>query len=499
MWGWFPLAYVAFLPLFLLVQRATLPRLLIYGPLYGLLSYSLFNSWLITWHPLAIFVVPVIYAAHFLVLLPVLWLIDRQFPKWGYLLQAIAWIGYEYIKTRGYLGYPYGIIGYSQVLFVPLIQVAELAGVWIVSLIVIFPSVFLAGALRTGWAGLMGFLRRHRYAGAGYLLALAGAVLFGYSSQVDYSESRMWRVALVQQNIDPWRGGNEAYRRSLEVLLNLSREAVKENPEIVIWSETSFVPSIDWHTRYRTSDLRYKLVKRLRDYLDDQDVSYLIGNNDGQKRALPTGQEIREDYNATLLYRDGEIIDIYRKLHLVPFSEHFPFGGVLTWMRDLLQEFDIHFYSKGRKAVVFEDRGVRFSTPICFEDIFGYLGRRFVNEGAEVLVNMTNDAWSGSVACQMQHMTMAVFRAVENRRSLVRSTNGGMTVTVDPNGRITAMLEPFVADYLVAEVPVFTDRDTFYSRTGDWLGIACLWMTLVGGLGLAVSAVHKKLRHRARR
>ena len=283
-------------------------------------------------------------------------------------------------------------------------------------------------------------------------------------SPVETAGLRQWKVALVQQNIDPWRGGDEAYRASLEALVRQSQAALAQEPEIVIWSETSFVPSIDWHTRYRTDDARYKLVKRLREFLDTQRLAYVIGNNDGQRRVLPSGEEVRLDYNATLLYRSGEIVDTYRKLRLVPFSEHFPFRGVLTWMHRLLQKFDIHHYEAGTVPVVYEDRGVRFSTPICFEDTFGYIGRLFVGGGADVLVNMSNDSWAGSVASEMQHMAMGVLRTVENRRSVVRSTNGGMTVIVDPNGRILKMLDPFVEGTLVGEVPIVQGITTPYTR-----------------------------------
>jgi apolipoprotein N-acyltransferase len=482
-WGWFPLAFVCIAPVFAVVHRASWPRIFAYGPLYGFLSYALLNSWLASWHPLGLAVVPTIYAGHFFLLFPILKLIDERFQRHGYLLQLLAWIGYEYVKTLGYLGYPYGILGYSQYLFLPLIQVASIGGVWAVSLLVAFPSVVLGNAARDGLRGAPAYLKERVPVVAVYGVALAAAIAYGLASPVDIHGLRQWKVALVQQNVDPWRGGDDAYRASLAALTRQSVEAVKQSPEIVIWSETSFVPSIDWHTRYRTDDHRYKLVRELREFLDDQSLAYVVGNNDGQKRILPSGQEVRLDYNATLLYRKGQIVDTYRKLRLVPFSEHFPFGGPLAWLHNLLQRFDIHFYEEGTEAVVYEDRGVRFSTPICFEDTFGYIGRLFVGRGADVLVNMSNDSWAFSVACQMQHMSMGIFRAVENRRSLVRSTNGGMTVIVDPNGRILKMLDPFIEGYLIGEVPIVQGVTTPYTRFGDWIAQASLAATL--GLALA--------------
>ena len=114
-----------------------------------------------------------------------------------------------------------------------------------------------------------------------------------------------------------------------------------------------------------------------------------------------------------------------------------------------------------------------------------------MRHGAQVLVNMTNDSWSFSVPAEMQHMMMGVFRAVENRRSVVRSTNGGMTVTIDPDGRITSVLEPFTADYLIGTVPVVDGPFTVYTRWGDWFGVAAL----CAGLGaLLLGAVSRAAR-----
>ncbi len=478
-WGFFPLAFIAIFPAFIVVHRATWIRIFPYGIFYGFACYALYNFWLITWHPLAIFIVPTIYAFYFLLFLPILKLIDTLFPKYAYIFQSIAWVGYEYLRTQGFLGYSYGVLGYTQYPFIPLIQVASLFGIWGVALIVIFPSAFLGNALKRGIRGFREFFMRHRLSAGIYGAVFAAAIIFGLTSITDLSDARKWKVALVQQNIDPWRGGYSTYDKALHVLIDLSREALQENPEIIIWSETSFVPGIDWHTKYRTDDKSYQYVKKLKDFLEDQPVAYVIGNNDGQKRLLPDGEEVRVDYNATVLYRDNRIVEIYRKLHLVQFSEHFPYRGIWTWLANALQNADIHWYEKGKDYVIFEDGGVNFATPICFEDTFGELNREFVARGANVLVNMTNDAWSNSVVCEIQHMTMAIVRAVENRRSVVRSTNGGITCVIDPNGRVAGMLKPFTADYLIGSVPVITDVKTLYTRLGDWLGYSSVFATIL--------------------
>jgi apolipoprotein N-acyltransferase len=178
---------------------------------------------------------------------------------------------------------------------------------------------------------------------------------------------------------------------------------------------------------------------------------------------------------------------------LVPFTEHFPYRKWLPMVYDWLRNADTHFWEQGTEYTVFEAGGVRFSTPICFEDTFPRLGREFIRHGAEVLINMTNDSWSKSVASEMQHMSIALFRAVENRRTLVRATNGGITCVIDPNGRIIALLEPFTEGYLIAEAPVFTESRTLYSRWGDWFALACL---LLSGLALAAGLLRLLLRRK---
>jgi apolipoprotein N-acyltransferase len=489
--GWFPLAFVCLIPLFIVVHRSSWPAVPFYGLFFGYASYALFNYWLGTFHPLTLVVVPPIYASYFLVVLPALKLADGLLPRYGFLPQAALWVCYEYfLKTNGFLAYSYGNIGYSQYLFLPFARISSIFGVWGVSFLVVLPSALIAGIFKDGLQGTGKALRLRAPALVAYAIVFVSVVAFGAAAVTDLSGQRMWKVALVQQNVDPWRGGYEAYSESLAADMRQSELALRDNPEIVIWSETSFVPAIDWHTRYRPDPLTYGLVKQLLDYVHSKDVPFVVGNDDGQLRRLESGKETRVDYNAAILFDKGKIAATYRKLHLVPFTESFPFQKTLPRIYNWLKSADTHFWEKGSEYTVFETGGVRFSTPICFEDTFGYLCREFFRNGAMILVNMTNDSWSFSVPCEVQHMSMAVFRALENKRSVVRSTNGGITCIIDPNGRITRSLPPFVEGYLSGEVPVYTAQTTLYNRWGDWFP----WALLGFGLcALAVGAVKRRL------
>lgn len=523
--GAYPLAFVALFPVALAIGRMKWWATPLYGAFYGFLSYALFNYWLATFHPLAIFIVPVIYAWYFLLLFPALWAADRWGGRATFLLQSLLWLSYEYLRTQGFLGYAYGIMGYALFPAPVLIQIADLGGVWIVSFLVVLPS-FLVGQwfreyaasraepdlpgeqARSGmprvWQEIRSLLvpplgwglRNRRPELVWYTLFLVFSLGYGLFSPVNYEGVRQWRVALVQQNVDPWVGGFRVYEESLEILLRQSDRAIAEaDPEIVVWSETSFVPSIDFHTRYRRDQQRYELVRELRHYLARQDVPFVVGNSDGQLVRTSRGELERRDYNAVLHFAPGgELLGTYRKIHLVPFTEHFPYEDRLPWMHRMLVESNTNFWEQGEEWTVFESDGVRFSTPICFEDTFGYLSRGFVREGAQVIVNLTNDLWSYSEPSAMQHMGMAVFRAVENRRSVVRSTNGGMTSIIDPNGVLLDLYPPFVEGFLAGEVPVYYERSTLYTAWGDWLALVFLGLTPPA---MTVSFVLHRRRRRA--
>ncbi|WP_319560892.1 apolipoprotein N-acyltransferase [Marispirochaeta sp.] len=490
--GWGILAYISIVPAFIVVHRTGWVSSFLLGWFYGLVSYAIFNYWLAIFHPLAIFIVPLIYSAYFFVLFPLLKAADRLFPKYAYLVQILLWMGYEFLRTKGFLGYPYGNLGYSQYLFYPLIQISSVTGMWGVSVLVIFPSAYLGNAFKTlKPEDALRFFREHRIDAVVWIILMVLAIAGGAFIMDDYHEEPKWRVALIQQNEDPWKNSIEAYQSALNALILLSDKALEEDPEIVIWSETAFVPRIEWHNRYRTSRPHYELVRDLLYYLEGQDVPFVAGNDHAENSAAPGEPLVPADYNAAILFKRGEITEIYRKTHLVPFTEHFPYENILPGMHRMLVEADTHFWEKGTEYTVFTAAGVRFSTPICFEDVFGYLSREFVRQGAQVIVNMTNDSWSGSVAAEMQHAGMAVFRAVENRRSVVRSTNGGITCVIDPDGRITDQLEPFTADYLIADVPVHDRRTTVYTRFGDWFA----WLMLLGGIITLLYGFFRQTRH----
>lgn len=484
--GFFPLAYLAPFTLLLAVRRMGYGLTFLAGGLFSSLFYLLHNFWLLPFHPLTIIIVPLL--AVFIVgpLFPLLKLMDRLFPRYGFLAQTALWVFYEYLRTQGFLGYSFGLMGYSQYRFLPLIQVARWTGFWGVSFLVILPGAY-------GAACAAGKGRRWMTLAVSAVFVLNLALGGLQMLQWDRREPETRRIALIQPNTNAWRTGVEAYREVLNDLIRLSLEAEKQNPDMVVWSETAFVPAIDYHTQYRPHPPSYRLVKELLEFMEGRDIPYVIGNDDGQKRILPDGSFTRIDYNAALLFEGGEITERYRKRHLVPFTEYFPYGHIFPRLKQLLIDTGTHFWEKGDDWTVFEAGGIRFATPICFEDNFGYISRAFVQRGADLLMVLTNDGWSGSAVTTEQHLQIGVFRAVENGRSMVRSTNTGVTAAVDADGRILERLEAMEEGVLVASVPVYTEGRTLYNRWGNWFP----WLLAFGILSGMVYSLVSRRRKRA--
>ncbi|MBR2463636.1 MAG: apolipoprotein N-acyltransferase [Spirochaetaceae bacterium] len=485
------LAYFALVPVFLLVRFVSWKTVWLLGIAYGVGAYCLFTYWLATFHPLGIFVISFMYGLYLMVAFPLLKGAAALFPKWGWLVQGMVWCAYDYVKTLGFSGFHYGVLAYSHWRWTPLIQIVDVVGVWGLDALITFTSVWFTAVIVDAYRNrdvegcgcrLKAFVRSlpaacrgHWISGCCWLVVFAGVLVYGFVSPVDYSQEPQVEVALIQQNSDPWVGGMTAYQRDLRTLMRLSDQALTQNPQVdfVVWPETAFVPRIAWHYRHRYERDKFQLVQELLQYLDRAPVPFVIGNDHGVDGV---GNRIL-DYNAVLLFKPGENTlpptpDIYGKMKLVPFTEYFPFDKQFPQLYQMLLNGDTHMWEPGVEPVVFEVDGLRFSTPICFEDTFGFVGRRFVNAGAQAFVNLSNDAWSKSLACQYQHLSMAVFRSVENRVPTVRSTTTGQTCIIDPNGRILAMAEPFVETYLVGSIPVLDKTEkTVYTRLGDYVGV----------------------------
>lgn len=498
------LGWIALVPLFLVLRTAPFGRALFYGVAYGTLETLLVNFWLGTYNLVSLQFTVVLNTLFFLIFIPLLLFFLRRSRFLWVLVLPLGWTGFEYLTSIGFLGFPWGLVAHTQYSFLSLIQVSSVTGVWGVTFIVVLvASVLAETALRIGarrdlpWRWL-----------ATASLIVGGTVLAGAVSIAAAPEPRdgagatplqgSSRVALIQQNSDPRK---HDYRQTLGTLRELTNRAMRENPDLVVWSETAFVPNIRrWGQNDPSSSGLAALVNDFLEYQESLGTWLVTGNDDYTIARDEDGEEVRNDYNAAVLFdEEGERRETYRKIKLVPFTEYFPYRDTLPWVYELLQSFDVTFWTPGNEYTVFDYPGFSFATPICFEDIFPNHVRQYIRNGAEVIVNLSNDYWSLNEVEAKQHFVASLFRTIENRRPLLRSTASGLTAHVDPYGRVLASRPYYSEEYLVTDVPTPPERTTLYTRFGDWFPLFSLAALLLIWLGSELTrlALLQRLRRSA--
>jgi apolipoprotein N-acyltransferase len=287
-------------------------------------------------------------------------------------------------------------------------------------------------------------------------------------------------MVLVQHNINSWDSQYE--EEALQTAMDLSRAGIDElrrqgiEPALLVWSETVLVQP--YEGRYYETFPRYD---PLIPFLKEIRVPLLCG--------APIPAASGAWANGALFIQDGNEIFSYEKQRLIPFAEEIPFIEY-EWMKTLMRKtvgFDSGWIP-GEKTVIMKAGSppdtLSFGVPICFEDAFAGLCGDFVKNGAELFINLTNDSWSKTVSAEIQHLAAARFRTIENRRVMVRSTNGGITAVIDAEGRIISSLPPFSSSVLALEVPIQQQSEpTVYQIFGDWFPLVSVLIVL-GYLGL---------------
>ena len=494
--GWGPLALGALFPLFLLLYKYPLLWVILAATIFAIFFYSLANYWLFIFNPLSLVFVIGIRVVQYIFLFFILRLQAQYLNAFSPMCHALTWVGWEYLLNQGFLGYPFGIIAHSQYLFIPFIQQADLWGIWGISLLTVFPNFYLGFLLKDGLKNFKNNLLQYYPQLIVYLAVFILSLGYGFFRVVKTDDLFKLTICAVQPNSDPWKGGDPAYEKNLNNMINLSLKAEAASLgklDLVIWPETAVVPALRFHQKMRYDLERYnRVVRPFYQFIEKRAAYYLVGNNERELVSKdPSQGYVVKDYNAALLFAKDQVKGIYRKTRLVPFTEYFPYKDIFPGFATWLSQQDVHFYEPGSeddKYSLFEIDGHFFSVLICFEDTFPDLARLKTMAGAEFLVNLTNDAWSHSEAAQIQHLAMAVFRAVENRRSLLRATTSGQTALIDPNGRIIAQLKPFCQDYLLAELPL-NNEITFAVKSGDWFGLFGLGFGLLTIIFITIKVI----------
>lgn len=384
-----------------------------------------------------------------------------------------AWVCIEFLRAIFLTGFPWALLGYSQYKNLFIIQIVDISGVYGVSFLLLLANAAIYKFLEDKKSCIRYLV---------IVLAIIALVLgYGYFRINQKLSKDSLRISVIQGNIaqdEKWQ--YELMPFILGKHLTLTNLASEDKPDIIIWPETSLPGALE-EDKFLFDNVTF-LAKNVKTELLLGTISYREGLY----------------YNsAALISKEGKIINRYDKLHLVPFGEYLPFPRIFSFVSDIAPA-PIGDFAFGKDYTVFsldENSQKSFSVLICFEDVFAYLARDFVNRGARFLVNITNDAWFKKTTEPYQHLQASVFRAVENRVWVVRAANTGVSCFINPKGRVVSSVkdkytkeEIFVSGFQTQNISL-EDRRTLYSEFGDLFVLVCFIVSLgilflnIGGKG----------------
>lgn len=497
------LAFISYFPVLLLIRKSTFKNVWLFGGIFGFVSYAAYGFWLYNYNHVLFFLICFYYSFFFAIEFLLLKAADELFKKYYWFVQWLIICSFEYLKTLGIFGFSYGVTAYTLWKYTSLIQIVCVVGVFGLNAMIIFPACVAYGFkenLRSKYLHIYkelnvsdevdshvqkhirsekemeGFsYKSYMFCGILWCLSFVFILIYGHlktDSQIRYKEIN---IAAIQNNEHSWDDGFDSYARNIQSLMSLTDEALEINPDIqmIIWPETAVVPAIVQNYNNKNDEARNKLITFVLQYINSKNCVFVIGNG---HREISLRNQL-EKYNSSLIFvPNNNVIPpkpfIYSKIHLVPFSEYYPFKNTFKRIFKKFEKFDFHHWDAGTEYKVFNYNNFIFSTPICFEDTFGEVCRNMALEGSRCFINLSNDSWSKSEVCQKQHLAMAVFRSAENRVPSVRSTTSGITCIIDECGRILKEAPEFVPTFVMGRVPVIEGNRklSLYTRYGDVAG-----------------------------
>jgi len=469
------LAWLGFIPLLSAVENKSKTQAFCLSYFCGFLFFIFILYWLIHVTLVGLIILCLYLAFYFAFFGYFFSGVRQRYSNFGIpviIFLSCLWVILEYLRSHLLTGFPWTLLGYSQYQNIGLIQFVDITGSWGASFLVIFVNLCLYQVIKS-----FTHKKMKSASSIAIVLLLMFAAIYGYGSYSlnKYSKvkNHILKVSLIQGNIlqeEKWLSSSrDMIKKSY---LDLSLEAAKDLPDMIIWPETSYPEYI----------------------LKEDRESILPMLNTEARIATPLlfGSVFQEDDNyfnsAILLDKTLTEPQIYKKIHLVPFGEYFPLRKIFFFLEPFVPIGD---FSCGKEFTVLTVRNkknnpVNFGVLICFEDTIAEFSRKFVQKGAEFLVNITNDAWFKKSSSPYQHMQASVFRAVENRVYVLRAANTGVSCVIDSCGRIVKRLggvkgkDIFVKGSIASEVYEKEDRSpSFYVRFGDLFILLCIIYVLI--------------------
>lgn len=477
-------AWVAFIPLFYAIDSETLGRVFGWGWLAGFSFFVGSMYWIVI--PLHDFAdVRTVFAIGPMLLLAAVLGAYTGIAVWAgafctrrlripmVITMPVAWTAVEWVRTYFPIGFPWNLLGYAAYTDLTMIQFAEITGVYGISALIIFFNAV---------AYVVFFRRGTPRAQAVSLTALTVTMvlLFGFGKfrlqqLKNQTPEGTFRVAMVQANISQslkWDPNFQA--PSFKIYEDESAAAAKRGADLIVWPEaaaTFFFQPDDHYPENLSGDAEYRaaLLK----------LASTIGTPIlfGAPAIISRNGRVGEVNRADLVSAQGELVAHYDKMNLVPFGEYVPARELLGHVVNRVVE-GMGDMFPGTERTLFPVKGAKLGVLVCFESVFPDLTRREVKAGADVLVNITNDAWYGESSAPYQSLAMAAMRSVETKAPMIRTANTGISAIIKPSGEIIDPTPIFQRGTEIEEVAWRPVR-TIYTVVGDLFSEICFALTML--------------------
>ncbi len=482
----FFIQFFSLIPLFYVIYNVKkTSHAFLFGALYGIVFHFILLFWLKIFHPLSLPALLLGFAIYFGINLFLCKLFILHFPTLRLLIIPSVWTLIEYIRSIGFLGFPWGLTAHSQWNFLPFIQISEIFGMWIVSFLVILINLLILEYI---------LLFQKKYILTALIIFLI-PLFYGFiriqQIKIKTNDMEKIKIALIQGNIDPNLYWSDIKYDVLSKLTVLSEKSALYKPDLIVWTETAVLDYLRYYINHKEKLLKFPHLRDRIEYAEnvvrlakDLNIYIFTGTLDFEQE-IKNGKIINKDYNAAVFISpEGKILDVYRKNHLVPFGEWFPYGKYFPFIKKILDQTWAGNFTPSKEKTVFKIRKnnkyFKFSCLICYEGVFSNLTRLFILNGAEFLLNITNDMWSYSRKAEFQHIIADVFRTIENRVPYIRAANSGVTGWINQYGKVVKTFPLFKMGYLIIDVPVGDVKNfTFYTRYGDFFPKILLIFSLV--------------------
>lgn len=469
------LAFFALFPLFYVLERTKYAFVagLIWGVFYGIFSihWLALNSgtywWLATFSMLlaAIFL-----ALNFGLIAWLFRIIQKKNETLAWFFLPFIWVAVEFLRSFGIFGFPWIALGHSQAYNTAYLQIADIGGVYTVSLFIVITNLFLYLLYKS-------FSIKRLCA---LLIVIAIPFIYGiFMLNTTIASDKEVSFRIVQPNIPAKEKWIPTNRLPIIMKLDsLSRTKTKLMPDVIVWPETAVPYYLRSSLHYQhilktcSKDLNATLITGALDYFYPNEDTYLTSNS--MMVFEPGKKEMRES--------------LYDKIHLVPFGEFTPGGKLFKWMNNMQYGQSDFVYRKFQENMKMTKEDIPFSPMICYDSVFPQTLRSFCAKGSQYNILITNDVWFGRSVGPYQHASLAIVRSVETRKSMVRSANAGISMFIDEKGRVQKSLPLYTAGIIDANLKA-SSYESPYVRTGNLFGYL---ITLIALSGLIISLWPRK-------